>query len=228
MRHERRRPAYWTPWGGPRFRAATDRQGAPRGRRRAWSGKDVSDRIPGVTTTGMPAWPAAFVTRRVARRLASGWGLGSRRGAPRRAHRDHSSRARAPVMFLAHERPADRGVQIVAANIDTVLIVTSCNRDFNPRRLERYRARLGKRRETRSPWSRPTWTTATGTGGTPTSLRSCRGCRWRSRARFGATGSPTCARSSDRRHDGAPGVVRRRQVDPDHARPARPPGAAGS
>ena len=31
-------------------------------------------------------------------------------------------------------------VQVVAANIDTVLIVTSCNRDFNPRRLERYLA----------------------------------------------------------------------------------------
>jgi ribosome biogenesis GTPase len=31
-------------------------------------------------------------------------------------------------------------VQIVAANIDTVLIVTSCNRDFNPRRIERYLA----------------------------------------------------------------------------------------
>ena len=31
-------------------------------------------------------------------------------------------------------------VQIVAANIDTVLIVTSCNLDFNPRRIERYLA----------------------------------------------------------------------------------------
>src|SRR5688500_7962669 len=31
-------------------------------------------------------------------------------------------------------------VQIVAANIDTVLIVTSCNRDFNRRRIERYLA----------------------------------------------------------------------------------------
>ena len=31
-------------------------------------------------------------------------------------------------------------VQIVAANIDTVLIVTSCNRDFNLRRIERYLA----------------------------------------------------------------------------------------
>jgi ribosome biogenesis GTPase len=32
------------------------------------------------------------------------------------------------------------GVQIVAANVDTVLIVTSCNLDFNPRRIERYLA----------------------------------------------------------------------------------------
>jgi ribosome biogenesis GTPase len=32
------------------------------------------------------------------------------------------------------------GLQIVAANIDTVLIVTSCNRDFNRRRIERYLA----------------------------------------------------------------------------------------
>jgi ribosome biogenesis GTPase len=28
--------------------------------------------------------------------------------------------------------------QVVAANVDTVLLVTSCNQDFNPRRLERY------------------------------------------------------------------------------------------
>ena len=31
-------------------------------------------------------------------------------------------------------------VQVVAANVDTVLIVTSCNRDLNPRRIERYLA----------------------------------------------------------------------------------------
>jgi ribosome biogenesis GTPase len=30
--------------------------------------------------------------------------------------------------------------QVVAANVDTVLIVTSCNQDLNPRRLERYLA----------------------------------------------------------------------------------------
>jgi ribosome biogenesis GTPase / thiamine phosphate phosphatase len=30
------------------------------------------------------------------------------------------------------------GAQVVAANIDTVFVVTSCNRDFNPRRIERY------------------------------------------------------------------------------------------
>ncbi|MEO9684741.1 MAG: ribosome small subunit-dependent GTPase A [Tateyamaria sp.] len=32
----------------------------------------------------------------------------------------------------------DRSVQLIAANIDTVFIVTSCNRDFNVARLERY------------------------------------------------------------------------------------------
>ncbi|MDQ0322022.1 ribosome biogenesis GTPase [Pararhizobium capsulatum DSM 1112] len=31
-----------------------------------------------------------------------------------------------------------RGQQLVAANVDTLLIVTSCNADFNPDRLERY------------------------------------------------------------------------------------------
>ena len=32
----------------------------------------------------------------------------------------------------------DRRVQLIAANIDTALIVTSCNADFNIARLERY------------------------------------------------------------------------------------------
>lgn len=32
----------------------------------------------------------------------------------------------------------DRQVQLIAANIDTVFLVTSCNRDFNVARLERY------------------------------------------------------------------------------------------
>lgn len=33
-----------------------------------------------------------------------------------------------------------RSVQLIAANVDTLLIVTSCNQDFNPARLERYLA----------------------------------------------------------------------------------------
>ena len=33
-----------------------------------------------------------------------------------------------------------RSVQLIAANIDTLLIVSSCNQDFNPARLERYLA----------------------------------------------------------------------------------------
>ena len=33
---------------------------------------------------------------------------------------------------------SDRQVQLIAANIDTVFIVTSCNQDFNVARLERY------------------------------------------------------------------------------------------
>lgn len=32
------------------------------------------------------------------------------------------------------------GIQLIAANIDVLLIVSSCNRDFNPARLERYLA----------------------------------------------------------------------------------------
>ncbi|NIJ25222.1 ribosome small subunit-dependent GTPase A [Sphingomonas japonica] len=39
------------------------------------------------------------------------------------------------------KRPApgdDRRVQLIAANIDTLFVVTSCNRDFNVARLERY------------------------------------------------------------------------------------------
>jgi ribosome biogenesis GTPase / thiamine phosphate phosphatase len=39
------------------------------------------------------------------------------------------------------KRPApadDRRVQLIAANVDTLFVVTSCNRDFNPARIERY------------------------------------------------------------------------------------------
>jgi ribosome biogenesis GTPase len=41
---------------------------------------------------------------------------------------------------LFHRRAAGTGreVQLIAANVDTVFVVTSCNRDFNLARLERY------------------------------------------------------------------------------------------
>lgn len=38
------------------------------------------------------------------------------------------------------ERPHATGIQLAGANIDTLFIVTSCNADFNPARLERYLA----------------------------------------------------------------------------------------
>jgi ribosome biogenesis GTPase len=37
-------------------------------------------------------------------------------------------------------RAAGHGVQLIAANVDALFIVTSCNADFNPARLERYLA----------------------------------------------------------------------------------------
>ncbi len=43
--------------------------------------------------------------------------------------------------LLSRMAPGDRGdIQPIAANVDTLLIVTSCNRDFNPSRLQRYLA----------------------------------------------------------------------------------------
>jgi ribosome biogenesis GTPase / thiamine phosphate phosphatase len=38
------------------------------------------------------------------------------------------------------QRQAETGLQLIAANIDTLFIVTSCNDDFSPARLERYLA----------------------------------------------------------------------------------------
>lgn len=40
--------------------------------------------------------------------------------------------------FVRQSAGRRTGAQVVAANIDTVFVVTSCNRDFNPRRIERY------------------------------------------------------------------------------------------
>lgn len=42
--------------------------------------------------------------------------------------------------LLERRTEGDRPRQLIAANVDTVFIVTSCNDDFNPARLERYLA----------------------------------------------------------------------------------------
>ena len=43
-------------------------------------------------------------------------------------------------VFRRRAAGSDRRVQLIAANVDTLFVVTSCNRDFNPARLERYLA----------------------------------------------------------------------------------------
>lgn len=42
--------------------------------------------------------------------------------------------------LLQRKTEGGRPAQLIAANVDTLLIVTSCNEDFNPARLERYLA----------------------------------------------------------------------------------------
>ncbi len=42
--------------------------------------------------------------------------------------------------LLQRRTEGGRGPQLIAANVDALLIVTSCNEDFNPARLERYLA----------------------------------------------------------------------------------------
>ncbi|SNR33423.1 ribosome small subunit-dependent GTPase A [Puniceibacterium sediminis] len=42
--------------------------------------------------------------------------------------------------LLQRRTEGSRGPQLIAANVDTLFIVTSCNADFNPARLERYLA----------------------------------------------------------------------------------------
>jgi len=43
-------------------------------------------------------------------------------------------------LFKRRAAGADRRLQVIAANVDTLFVVTSCNRDFNVARLERYLA----------------------------------------------------------------------------------------
>lgn len=43
-------------------------------------------------------------------------------------------------LFKRHAPGTGRGVQLITANVDTLFIVSSCNQDFSPARLERYLA----------------------------------------------------------------------------------------
>lgn len=43
-------------------------------------------------------------------------------------------------VFKRRSAGTGRGVQLIASNVDTLFIVSSCNQDFNPARLERYLA----------------------------------------------------------------------------------------
>ncbi|WP_337997669.1 ribosome small subunit-dependent GTPase A [Oleispirillum naphthae] len=41
-------------------------------------------------------------------------------------------------LFKRRAAGTGRGIQLIAANVDTLFVVSSCDRDFNPARLERY------------------------------------------------------------------------------------------
>lgn len=51
-----------------------------------------------------------------------------------------SQRLERKSLFKRRAPGTDRAVQLIAANVDTVFVVTSCNHDFNVARLERYLA----------------------------------------------------------------------------------------
>ncbi|WP_262694385.1 ribosome small subunit-dependent GTPase A [Kordiimonas aquimaris] len=50
----------------------------------------------------------------------------------------HSQRLERKSLFKRRAPGTDRQTQLIAANVDTVFIVSSCNNDFNVARLERY------------------------------------------------------------------------------------------
>ena len=53
------------------------------------------------------------------------------------------SRLERSSVFRRRAPGSDRSEQLIAANVDTLFVVSSCNQDFNPARLERYLA-IGK------------------------------------------------------------------------------------
>ena len=74
-------------------------------------------------------------------RSATGWPSGTARLPPRRPSTPSSS-GRPLSRKAAGEETAE---QVVAANVDVVLVVSAFGEDLNLRRLERYRLRLGER-----------------------------------------------------------------------------------
>ena len=98
----------------------------------AWS-KSSADCIgsPATWTDG-PRSAAAFVTRRRRRRFSGGRRLGWRQ--PGIIHRRLDRRS--TVSRAAAGRAVDE--QVVAANVDTIFLVTALIQDLNPRRIERY------------------------------------------------------------------------------------------
>ena len=60
---------------------------------------------------------------------------------------------------LQRRTEGSHGQQLAAANVDTLFIVTSCNADFNPARLERYLIMANQ------------------SGSRPVIVLTCRGCR---------------------------------------------------
>ena len=86
-------------------------------------------------------WRASRVgcaTRRRRAPISRPWATGSRSSRPRRRRRADSRRAAARSRFSRRAAGDPTEEQVVAANIDTVFLVSGLDGDFNPRRIERY------------------------------------------------------------------------------------------
>jgi len=96
-------------------------------------------------STGEAEWDGRLAGRLRHRAASRGdlpavgdWVVAALRPAERTATIQRRLDRRSAFMRGAAGRSTDE--QVVAANVDTVLLVTSCNRDFNVRRMERYLA----------------------------------------------------------------------------------------
>ena len=89
--------------------------------------------------TELGRWAASPLGEAVRRRAARGRRLGRGPAGRRRAEGGHRSRPAATHLLLAQRGEQRTVEQVVAANVDTVFVVTAFG-DLNPRRLERYLA----------------------------------------------------------------------------------------